>query len=128
MFEHCQVKFRPKDVWFLYDNKDFFNRYIFIGQCPKCKKLFVKILQTRMIDNEKFETVQVGKRASRILTQNVTQVRIKQSEIAQKRAKAITLKGINYGTNVEYKNGDIAQYSTSFVCDKKILVQKIKQS
>lgn len=128
MFKHCQTNFRPKDVWFLYDNKDFFNRYIFIAQCPKCNKLFVKIAETRMIDNKKFESYLTGKNATRTLTQNKNCIKIKQSDIAQKRAKALTLKGINYGTNVEYKNGDIAQYSTSFVNDKKILVQKIKQS
>ena len=128
MFEHCTVKFRPKDILFLYDNKDFFNRHIFIAECPKCHKQFVKLVQTRLIDSHKFESYYIGKRAIQIIEQTKTQIRIKQSEISQKRAKASILKGITYGTNVEYKNGDIAQYSTSFVNDKKILVQKIKQN
>lgn len=128
MFHHCSVNFRPKDVLFLYNSKDFFNRYIFVAECPKCKKQFVKLVQTRLLDNCKFETVLIGKKAVQLLSQHKNQVRIKNSEIAQKRAKASLLRGIAYGTNVEYKNGDIAQYSTSFVNNQKILTQKIKQS
>ena len=126
MFNHCNVNFRAKDVLFLDNDKNFYNRYILVATCPKCKKEFARLLQTRKFDDLKFENTLSGNKAIELIEKNKTSVIITQSEIAQKRAKMQVQKGMCYGTNIEYKNGDISQYATSFINEQKVLVRKIK--
>ena len=32
MFEHCNQKFKPYEVWYLYDNKGFYDRSLALGR------------------------------------------------------------------------------------------------
>ncbi|RAI13014.1 MAG: hypothetical protein DKM24_01020 [Candidatus Melainabacteria bacterium] len=122
MFTHCHTTFRTKDVYFLFDNKDFMNRHIFIAMCPKCKQIFTKLVETRKADNKRFEKTLIGNKAEKMLNSLRNEVDIKQSDLVQKRAKMHEQKGIVYGENIEYKCGDVARYAHSFINNKRKLV------
>lgn len=69
---HCNLSFRPYDVWFLYDNATDKNRRLLLGKCPQCKKNIVVLVEERKTDNRIFTQTECGKKASLILDNIIT--------------------------------------------------------
>lgn len=63
MFSHCKIKFRHKDIWFLFDNKDFKDRCLYIFKCPVCKKQINVLHETRKADGKRFTDITIGQKA-----------------------------------------------------------------
>ena len=45
--KHCKQEFRPFDIWYLFDNKGFYDRSLKLGKCPVCKKAIAELKEIR---------------------------------------------------------------------------------
>lgn len=46
MFNHCGQSFKPKDIWYLANTKECYDRVLYISFCPKCLKDIVCLMET----------------------------------------------------------------------------------
>lgn len=123
LFGHCSIKFKPYVVWFLCDNKDFFNRKLKIGLCPKCLTLHIELEECRKADNKTFYDVARGSKAQ------VIKARLKADRIYSSLDLQMgnsVLYGFRYGVNKEKFNQEkgkteIEQYSCDFYGNKELI-------
>jgi len=101
VFIHCNKKFRPIETWFLYDNKDFTKRKLFLGICPICGADAIKLVETRKSDLKSYQQIFFKSKAVKIIS-----LLIKQVEYTDKDVKKIkkTPFGLCYGENIEIHN------------------------
>ena len=64
--KHCKQDFKPFDIWYLYDNKGFYDRLLKLGKCPVCKKPIAELRETRKEDDVIFTQFEVGSEAERL--------------------------------------------------------------
>ena len=78
--QHCNVKFKSGDVWFLEDlksndpNKNFKERRLLVGTCPHCEKDLVSLVETRVSDGEYFVNTVWGKKAQKMMQQETPRI------------------------------------------------------
>ena len=65
--QSCKKNIRPYDVWFLHNNKMFFDRKLFVGYCQNCKHSLATLEETRKIDTEPFVQVEYGREADKLI-------------------------------------------------------------
>lgn len=100
---HCNRKFKPYDVWFLFDNAINKNRRLLLGKCPNCQKDVVALIEERKSDSKIFNQIETGENARHI----IDNVIIKQDVVYS--AKDLKIKkgnptGLCYGDNKEIHN------------------------
>ena len=108
------------------DNRDFFNRRLEIGLCPKCYTLNVELVETRKVDNEIFYNVLTGQKAHKLRDRLSTEKIYSSSDLIK---GTTSLFGFRYGVNKERYNKEtgkteVRQYSCDFYGNKE-LVKKI---
>ncbi|MBQ3971376.1 MAG: hypothetical protein II687_04125 [Selenomonadaceae bacterium] len=64
--KHCKQDFKPFDIWYLYDNKGFYDRLLKLGKCQVCKKPIAELRETRKEDDVIFTQFEVGSEAERL--------------------------------------------------------------
>lgn len=70
---HHKQKFEARDVWFLQSlnskepEKMFNNRILLIGKCPICKREVVRLVETRVFDNQEFAQTFIGYKAEKVM-------------------------------------------------------------
>lgn len=100
MFKHCNQKFKPYEVWYLYDNKGFYERSLELGRCPVCKKEIAELKEKRKSDDKIFTQLAVGKDKVEKLTKlNVNRVNYSSQDVKVKRCKVVMPKWIRSGEN-----------------------------
>lgn len=100
MFEHCSQKFKPYEVWYLYDNKGFYNRSLAFGRCPACKKFLAELKETRKADDKVFYQLAVGdSKVNKLAELNRNNVNYSSQDIKVKKCKMTMPKHIRYGEN-----------------------------
>lgn len=126
MFVHCNLKFRADEIKFLYDKDNFIKRKLKIGRCPVCDKLVARLIETRIQDNQVFDTVYTKGKAEKIINQLSDEVAY--SSLDNIPANK-TLYGFRYGENREVKNKKTGEITlVQKACDfngNKELVKKI---
>jgi hypothetical protein len=102
---HCNITFKPYDIWFLYDNATDKNRRLLLGKCPNCKKDIVVLIEERKSDNRIFKQVESGQKAGEILDRAIAKkdVIYSASELSIKQGKGSPL-GLCYFENKEIHN------------------------
>ena len=75
MFTHCNIKFKPHETWFLYDNKNFTRRKFYLATCPICQKGLAKLVETRIDDGEVFSEVVSGSKLEKLMPRLIKEVR-----------------------------------------------------
>lgn len=81
MFIHCNRKFKSLEIWFLYDNKDFSHRKLYLGTCPICGADIVALIETRKSDNKVFKDFYYKKKAVDILQKVISEVEYTNQDI-----------------------------------------------
>lgn len=103
------MKIRPTVIWFLYPNKDYTNRRLEIGYCPKCEKRLVKYVRentiTGNINVEQFSKM----KAEKLMEELAAEKEYSSFDLFQNKG----LYGFRYGQNKEIKKNG-----------KTVLVQK----
>lgn len=100
MFEHCSQKFKPYEIWYLYDNKGFYDRSLSIGRCPVCKKPIAELKETRKADDKVFYQLAVGdSKVKKITELNINCVNYSSQDIKTKKTKMSLPKYLRYGEN-----------------------------
>lgn len=126
LFTHCRIKFKSYLIWYLSDNKDFFNRKLNIGLCPKCYSLVVELEETRKADNKVFYDISFGQKAKNLKDRLSTEKLYTSYDLFKGKD---SLFGFRYGINKEKFNKEkntyeIEQYSCDFYGNKE-LVKKV---
>lgn len=119
--QHC-VKFKSKDVWFLFSNKDFAYRKLFIGICPQCKKDVAELTEVRRTDGKTFTKSYTDKRLFKLLAEEKNNIDYKLSDFNKKSKKNIY--GFVYGINtilITKKNKFNKQFAADFFGNKKLI-------
>lgn len=129
MFTHCHRKFNSYNCWFLFDNKDFTNRKLYIGICPDCGACIVRLVETRKYDNMIFSRYFYKKEAEKVIQKQSSQINYTSKDI-QKFKK--TPFGLCYGENKEIRNHngeitEIRQKRCDYFGTKEVIV-RIKPS
>lgn len=99
MFSHCNQKFKPKETWFLFNIKGFYDRKLLIGKCPVCKADIVDLQETRRADDLVFSDIKTKEKATKIKEQCRHQIDYSSQDIKQRRCKVSILKGLCWGDN-----------------------------
>lgn len=126
LFSHCSIKFKPYLIWYLSENRHFFNRKLNIGLCPKCHTLVVELEETRKVDNVTFYDISSGQKANNLRDRLRAELLYSSADLVK---GAETLFGFRYGINKEVFNKEtgkmeLKQYSCDFYGNKE-LVKKI---
>lgn len=104
MFNHCNNNFKPYDVWYLFDIREitkyndktgeneivrdgFYNRRLFLGKCPICKKDIVILSETRKKDGQIFTDKKVGQQSQSLVDKVINQVNYTRQEVKIKKGK-----------------------------------------
>lgn len=104
MLNHCNNDFRPYDVWYLNDIKEitrhndktgnedilrdgFYNRCLYLGKCPVCKKDVVILSETRQKDGQIFQDKAVGEKSQSLVDKVINQVNFTRQEVKIKKGK-----------------------------------------
>lgn len=101
MFVHCNRKFKSFEIWFLYDNKDFTKRKLYLATCPVCGACVVRLVETRKYDGEIFKKTYYKKDAENLTQKMIRQVEYTNADI--KKFKKMPF-GLCYGENIEIHN------------------------
>lgn len=123
LFGHCNIKFKPYVVWYLSDNKDFFNRKLKIGLCPVCHTPHIELEECRKADNKTFYDIARGNKA------NTIKARLKADRIYSSldlQIGSTVLFGFRYGMNKARFNSEkgkeeIEQFSCDFYGNKELV-------
>lgn len=122
---HC-ISFDALDVWYLHNIKDFENRTLAFGRCPKCKKQVAVLSETHIISKKEFINFFTDIKALNVIKNE--RKRVVYSALELKNIDKSTV-GFKYGLNKERRNkknkvSSIKQYSCDFFGNKH-LVKKI---
>lgn len=101
MFNHCGLKFKAYDVWFLANTKECDNRILYIGFCPHCLKDFTCLIETSKTENKTFNKIKSGKAALKEIELCRTDKLYTANDLKIKKGKPY---GWIYGENVEIHN------------------------
>lgn len=126
--KHCKQEFRPFDVWYLFDNKGFYDRSLKLGKCPVCKKAIAELKETRKEDDRIFTQVEIGSEAERLADINRGSVNYSSLEIKLKAYKMTMPKSIRYGENKIITKGGkqyVRQNAVSWLNGKKEVVKDL---
>ena len=129
MFTHCNRKFASFEIWFLFDNKDFTKRKLYLGVCPVCGACIVELVETRKYDGAFYRKTYYKKEAEKLTDKMRSQVEYTNHDI--KRFKKVPL-GFCYGENIEIHNSkgqiiEIRQKRCDYFGNKEIIL-KLKPS
>ena len=104
---HCNSKFRPYVIWFLFPNEGFYNRKVEFGFCPHCNKDIACYVEYRKSDDMKFVTYCKKRQAD-------TFREMYKADIEYKSTDLIINKGMPYGwvygenkQKIDKKTGEI---------------------
>ncbi len=101
MFNHCNRNFKPIEIWFLHNNKDFIKRKLYLASCPICGACVVKLAEIRKYDGKLFGRTYYKGEAEKITQKMIKQVEYTSSDI--KKFKKVPC-GLCYGENTEIHN------------------------
>lgn len=123
MFTHCNMKFKPHETWFLFDNKNFTARKFYLGTCPVCKKGFAKLIETRISDGQIFYEIIRGAKLEKLLPRLIKEVSYTNEDVKKFKKSPF---GLCYGDNREIHNSkgevvEIRQARRDFYGNKEII-------
>ena len=123
MFTHCNMTFKPHEVWFLNDNEKFTHRRFYLATCPKCNKGLAKLVETRISDGETFYEL-IGGDLLDIYTERLIK-EVKYTDQDLIKLKSVPY-GFCYGENQEVHNNkgdviEIRQKRCDFFGNKQLL-------
>lgn len=129
-FEHCSNKFKPYDIWYLYDNKGFYERCLYLGRCPICKKDIAELRERRKSDDKLFKQLVIGKdKVKHLADLNKNSINYSASDIRIKNSVKISMpRTIRYGENKLIKRGDktiLRQNAVSWIDGRKENIKDI---
>lgn len=116
----CKRKIKPYDVWHLYDNSLFYDRKLFIGKCPKCKKDFAALIEVRKTDNKIFLDTRKDDKASKLIDKCITQIWYRNKDLKFKKGVPF---GFIFGENRQNKK-EINVYACDFFGNKQLIESK----
>lgn len=121
MLVHCNSKHRADEILFLFSNNEYINRRLEILICPICDKQLARLVQTRIEDNKKIDTLLSGKKAKRLIESCRNEVDF--SSLDTPKQKKV-LYGFRYGENrerVNKKTGEstVVQMAVDFYGNKE---------
>ena len=127
MIEHCSMKFRPEEIWFLKNKGLFANRKIEIGICPVCENKVVRFVETRISDGKVFVDVLRKRKAEKCLKENKPDILYTSLDSFQSGKKCLF--GFRYGEGKETVNKKTGEVTiVQKACDwygNKEVVRKI---
>ena len=109
---HCNSKFRPYVIWFLFPNASFYNRRVEFGICPHCDKDIACLVEYRKSDDVKFVKYCKKRQADKFRE-------LYKSEVEYRSTDLIINKGAPYGW-VYGENKQIIDRKTGEVSYKQI--------
>lgn len=129
MFIHCNRKFSSCETWFLYNNRDFIKRKLYLGTCPICGACIVELVETRKYDGALFRKTIYKKEAEKVIQRLIKEVEYTSQDV--KKFKKVPF-GLCYGENVEIHNSkgeiiEIRQKRCDYFGTKKV-IYKLKPS
>lgn len=130
MFTHCNIKFKPHETWFLYNNKNFTRRKFYLATCPICQKGLAKLVETRIDDGEVFSEVVSGSKLEKLMPRLIKEVRYTNEDMKKFKTSPF---GLCYGNNKEIHNSkgeiiEIRQTRCDFYGNKELILSvKISQ-
>lgn len=98
---HCNSKFKPQQVQFLFNNFSFINRKLEIGVCPHCEHLIAKLTEKRIVDGRLFEKICTRRKATRLINSLKDEIEYTSTDFPK---PSKTLFGFRYGENREKIN------------------------
>lgn len=117
--KECARIIKPYDIWFLYDNKNFYHRRLELGVCPKCKRDICLLIETRKADGKIFTDFKRGQYAITLLDTAITQLWYRQKDTFAKKGRPY---GFIYGENKEHKkDNQVVVYACDFFGNKELL-------
>lgn len=115
MLVHCNLKFRPAEIQFLYNNDYFTHRKLEIGTCPVCNKLIARLVEKRVTDGQWFDTVEKKAKAEKLIREHENEIEYTSLNINN--YKKIPY-GFRYGINQEKVNKKTGEVTiTQKACD-----------
>lgn len=128
MFVHCNMKFRADEILFLRNNESFTDRRLKIATCPVCNHTLARLIETRIADNKKFDTLYTRRKADKVIQE--VQDEIEYSSLDNIPVKG-SLFGFRYGENKERVNKKTGEVTyTQKACDfygNKEIVKTLKR-
>lgn len=129
MFVHCNRRFKSFEIWFLHNNRDFFKRKLYLGNCPVCGSCLAELCETRKYDGSVFRKTFYKKAAENIIHSLIKQVDYTSGDVKKIPKEPY---GLCYGENIEIHNSkgkiiQIRQKKCDFYGTKEIIL-KIKPS
>ena len=106
---NCSRILRPYDIWFLYEKDGFYQRKLYIGKCPQCKKDVVALVEMRKTDGKIFIDRRENDKAAALIDKCITQLWYRHQDTIFKKGRPF---GFIYGENRENKKGRL-----TFACD-----------
>ncbi len=110
---HC-CRFKPDDVYYLYDNDLFSSRKLSIGFCPICSKPVAELIQFRF-DGEVYKESASGIRANDLMLSLQNQIWYSMREYNYSRFKSRPW-GWVYGVN-KLQKAKHKEYIKQYACD-----------
>lgn len=122
---HCNLTFRPYNIWFLYDTATDKNRRLFLGMCPSCKKDVVSLVEERKIDGRVFVQIESGLKGQSLIDNAILKDDIIYSANEFKNKKGLPC-GWVHGENKEIHNNKgevikIVQKQCDFFGQKRLI-------
>lgn len=118
---NCGKIIKPKDIWYLFDNKHFYQRILEIGVCPKCKRDLAALSEINKDTCKAYIDRQYGHYAGELIDKCITQLWYRQRDLIAKKGRPY---GYIYGENREHRDG-IVVYACDFFGNKEKLPQKM---
>lgn len=120
MIVHCNMRFKPIDIWFLYDTDIFFDRKLEIYRCPVCNKDMCKLIEVRKTDNKVFEQYYYKQPARNKIKELYNDINYTYLNFRIEKGEPL---GFIYGENKEIKRKDhieIIQKACDFYGNKRV--------
>ncbi len=123
---HC-CEFDAYDIWYLKDNENFTNRTLFIGDCPRCQKHVVVLMQKNAKTNTFMTIKKVGETALKFSHNLISDIIYSRNNVNMMKFKS---KPYNwrYGVNKEKKDKDgniiLEQYAKDFYGNSELVKRK----
>lgn len=115
MLVHCNLKFRPAEIQFLYNTEHFTHRRLEIGTCPVCNKLLARLVEKRVLDGKWFDTVEQKVKAEKLIKANENDIEYTSLKVDNYKKTPF---GFRYGVNTEKVNKNTGEVTiTQKSCD-----------
>lgn len=101
MFNHCGMKFKASEIWYLANTHDCCDRVLYIGFCPRCLTDFTCLIEKTKADNIVYSKIKQGKKAEKEIELCRSDKLYSSTDLLIKKGKPV---GWLFGENKEIRN------------------------